>query len=179
MRFKKILRLPTSTNHSLTHDPSWKRPAQFCSRYRSVTFRLPCHGTAKCSPRLLLPASPADLEYPRRLGTQFLWKVGKLDRYSHPAGLELQWYGRPEETYPQAPYAKTRGTRTVQPKPAPWRFFHGGNTGSNPVGDAKPFQLFTVSLLLYISTKKYIGTKKAQFSASTRMHFIEAPVFSH
>jgi hypothetical protein len=25
----------------------------------------------------------------------------------------------------------------------------------------------------------YIGTKKEQFSASTRMHFIEAAVFSH
>ena len=51
--------------------------------------------------------------------------------------------------------------------------FHGGNTGSNPVGDAKPFQQLTVSLLLYI------GTRKAQFSASTRMHLIEAAVFSH
>jgi hypothetical protein len=24
-------------------------------------------------------------------------------------------------------------------------YFHGGNTGSNPVGDAKPFQQLTVS----------------------------------
>src|SRR4029077_19899024 len=51
------------------------------------------------------------------------------------------------------------------------RFFHGGNTGSNPVGDAKSFQQLTVSL--------YLGTKKAQFSLSMRMHFIEAAVFSH
>src|SRR4030095_11841534 len=44
-------------------------------------------------------ASPADLQYPRWLGTQILWKIGKLDRYSHPGSLELQWYSRPEKTY--------------------------------------------------------------------------------
>ncbi len=57
--------------------------------------------------------------------------------------------------------------------PATGDFFHGGNTGSNPVGDAKPFQQLTVS------PPPFIGTKKEQFSASTRMHFIEAAVFSH
>ena len=51
--------------------------------------------------------------------------------------------------------------------------FHGGNTGSNPVGDAKPFQQLTVFILLYI------GTKKAQVVPSARMHYIEEPMFSH
>ena len=62
--------------------------------------------------------------------------------------------------------------RLLQVVVFPYRF-HGGNTGSNPVGDAKSFQQLTIFLLLYI------GTKKAQFSPSTRMHFIEAAVFSH
>ena len=52
-------------------------------------------------------------------------------------------------------------------------YFHGGNTGSNPVGDAKSFQQLADGHWVFI------GTKKAQFSASKRMHFIEALVFSH
>ena len=52
------------------------------------------------------------------------------------------------------------------------RPFHGGNTGSNPVGDAKSFQQLTIFLLLYI------GTKKAQVP-SAQMHYIEEPMFSH
>ena len=44
-------------------------------------------------------ASLADLQYPRRLGTQVLWKIGKLDCYSDLGSLELQWYGRPEKAY--------------------------------------------------------------------------------
>jgi hypothetical protein len=51
--------------------------------------------------------------------------------------------------------------------------FHGGNTGSNPVGDAKSFQQLTIVLLLYI------GTKKAQLVPATRMRIIEESVFSH
>ena len=42
-----------------------------------------------------------------------------------------------------------------------------------PSGTPNLFSNLRLPLLLYI------GTKKAQFSASTRMHFIEAPVFSH
>ena len=42
-----------------------------------------------------------------------------------------------------------------------------------PSGTPNLFSNLRFPLLLYI------GTKKAQFSASTRMHFIEAPVFSH
>jgi hypothetical protein len=50
--------------------------------------------------------------------------------------------------------------------------FHGGNTGSNPVGDAKSFQQLAVLPFLNI------GTKKAQIVSSTRMPFIEEPPFS-
>ena len=37
-------------------------------------------------------------------------------------------------------------------------FFHGGNTGSNPVGDAKSFQQLTVFILLLYGHKK--GTSR-------------------
>ena len=47
--------------------------------------------------------SLADLQYPGRLGAQFLWKIGELDRHTHLGCLELQRYGRPEKTYRLGP----------------------------------------------------------------------------
>src|SRR5215469_15409198 len=40
------------------------------------------------------------------------------------------------------------------PKRSFWLYFHGGNTGSNPVGDAKSFQQLTVFHLPLYSHKK-------------------------
>ena len=67
-------------------------------------------------------------------------------------------------------FSLTRPRRLARPRTSP---FHGGNTGSNPVGDAKSFQQLTAFLFLYI------GTKKAQIASSRRLHFIEEAVFSH
>ena len=52
-------------------------------------------------------------------------------------------------------------------------FFHGGNTGSNPVGDAKSFQAVTLFPLLNI------GTKKAQLVVVNAAGPLEDAVFSH
>jgi hypothetical protein len=54
--------------------------------------------------------------------------------------------------------------------PVPYRAlqsdrFHGGNTGSNPVGAAKSFQQLTISLLLYIGQKRHnLGRESAPTS---------------
>src|SRR5258708_32466044 len=34
----------------------------------------------------------------------------------------------------------SRSLQGIAERPLPCNYFHGGNTGSNPVGDAKPFQ---------------------------------------
>jgi hypothetical protein len=90
------------TNPSLTIGFGFRRTLS--SSFLEALWTIPEFGrTGEIHLATPSPDSPADLQYPRRLATQFLWKTGKLDRYSHLGSLELQWYGRSEKTYRLGP----------------------------------------------------------------------------
>ena len=93
-------------------------------------------------------------------------------------GSKLAVQGR----YNQKPFHRvlSRSLQGIAERPLPCNYnviqpvsSHGGNTGSNPVGDAKPFQQLTVSLLLIYRHKK--GT----ILGINANAFIEATVLSH
>jgi hypothetical protein len=58
----------------------------------------------------------------------------KIGRFRALSAIHRRYTEHPP---PRVPYRSLQGVTVL---PVPCNYFHGGNTGSNPVGNAKPFQ---------------------------------------
>jgi hypothetical protein len=92
------------------------------------------HDILVASGELLIPR----MAFARRTVAESAGLNHRLSRRSRIYGSKLAIHRRyTERRFLCIPYCYLQG---ITVRPVPCNYFHGGNTGSNPVGDAKPFQ---------------------------------------